>query len=220
MKKTILYFALSAFISLTGLTSCEDIFGDFLDKQPSNELTDKEVFSLWTNAEKFHYDTYNFLRHGARRINRSWMDAATDLAHTSYTAGGVRTSFNIGNYYANSGAPELTDTWEHYYRAIRKCNMLLSNIDAVPKAADLSVENYERDKMNFKAESRFLRAYFYWELFLRYGPVPIVREVLDPDGDLLAGYTTRPSNEEFLRFVMEELAACEGGLMDKPNPAT
>jgi hypothetical protein len=196
------------------------MFGDFLDKQPSNELTDKEVFALWTNMEKFHYDTYNFLRHGARRINRSWMDAATDLAHTSYTTGGTRTSFNIGNYYASSGAPELTDTWEHYYRGIRKCNMLLNNIDTVPRAADLSDENYERDKMNFKAESRFLRAYFYWELFLRYGPVPVIREVLDPDGDLLADYVTRPSNEEFLRFVMEELVACEEGLMSKPDPST
>lgn len=220
MKKTILYFALSSLISLTGLTSCEDIFGDFLDKQPSNELTDKEVFSLWSNAEKFHYDTYNFLRHGAGRINRSWMDAATDLAHTSYTTGGVRTSFNIGNYYAASGASELTDTWEHYFRAIRKCNRLLSNIDAVPKAADLPDETYEQDKKNFKAESRFLRAYFYWELFLRYGPLPIITDVLDPDGDLLTGYVDRPSGEDFIRFVMKELAECETDLMDKPNPST
>jgi hypothetical protein len=202
------------------LTSCEEMFGDFLDKQPSNELTDKEVFALWTNAEKFHYDTYNFLRHGAGRVNRSWMDAATDLAHTSYTTGGVRTSFNIGNYYAATGAPELIDSWEHYYRGIRKCNMLLNNIDTVPRAADLSVENHERDKMNFKSESRFLRAYFYWELFLRYGPVPIIQDVLDPDGELIAGYVDRPSASEFLSFVTRELTECESGLMDKPDPAT
>ncbi|MDR0765699.1 MAG: RagB/SusD family nutrient uptake outer membrane protein [Odoribacteraceae bacterium] len=218
--KNITQYAILSLLLVTCLTACEEMFGDFLDKQPSNELTGEEVFALWTNAEKFHYDTYNFLRHGARRINRSWMDAATDLAHTSYTSGGTRTSFNIGNYYAASGAPELTDTWEHYYRGIRKCNMLLNNIDTVPRAADLSIENYERDKMNFKSESRFLRAYFYWELFLRYGPVPIVRDVLDPDGDLLSEYVDRPSNEEFLRFVMQELTECESGLMDKPDPAT
>ncbi|MDR2130927.1 MAG: RagB/SusD family nutrient uptake outer membrane protein [Odoribacteraceae bacterium] len=221
MKRSIWLIVLPVLFPLAALTTaCEDIFGDFLDKQPSNELTGEEVFALWTNAEKFHYDTYNFLRHGARRINRSWLDAATDLAHTSYTAGGTRTSFNIGNYYASSGAPELTGTWEHYYRGIRKCNMLLHNIDTVPRAADLSNENYERDKMNFKSESRFLRAYFYWELFLRYGPVPIIKDVLDPDGELLAGYTTRPSNGDFLDFVMRELAECEAGLMEKPDPAT
>lgn len=197
--------------------SCEDMFGDFLDKQPSNELTEDETFSLWSNTQKFHYDTYNFLRHGAGRINASWMDAATDMGHTSYSNGGTRTSFNIGNYYATGGAPELSATWEHYYRAIRKCNMLLERIDSVPKAASDTQEIYEQHKTNYKAESRFLRAYFYWELFLRYGPVPIIEEVLDPQGeDLISEHVDRPGDRDFIDFVMEELNECEAGLMDKP----
>ncbi|WP_321332418.1 RagB/SusD family nutrient uptake outer membrane protein [uncultured Bacteroides sp.] len=216
MKKTILYAAFIAMLSGTTLTSCEDLFGDFLDKQPSNELTEEETFSLWSNATKFHFDTYNFLRHGACRINNSWMDSATDLAETSYSTGGTRNSFNIGNYYANSGAPELTDTWELYFRGIRKCNMLLTHIDSVPKPTSDTEENYQNDLKNFKAESRFLRAYFYWELYLRYGPLPIITDVLDPDGDLLSGYTERPTNKVFIDFVLTELTECETGLMEKP----
>lgn len=212
MKKTILYAAFTVLTTGFVLTSCEDMFGEFLDKQPSNELTGKEVFSLWSNTEKFHYDTYNYLRHGAKRINDSWLDAATDLGHTSYN-GGTRTSFNIGNYYSAGGAAELTSTWSHYYRAIRKCNMLLENIGNVPKPADNDEIVFENHKKNFKAESRFLRAYFYWELFLRYGPVPIVEEVLDPDGDLLTGYTERPSNKEYTDFILRELTECEEDLM-------
>lgn len=215
MKKTILYAAFIAMLSGIALTSCEDMFGDFLDKQPSNELTEEEVFSLWTNAEKFHFDTYNFLRHGVRRISDSWLDSATDLAHTSYSYGGTRTSFNIGNYYAGSGASELTGTWEAYYRAIRKCNMLLAHIDEVPKAASDAEETYQTHKKNYKAESRFLRAYFYWELFLRYGAIPIVTDVLDPDGDLLTGYTERPSAKQYTDFILKELEECEPDLIDK-----
>src|SRR5690554_3467856 len=105
MRKTI-YFLLILFFAGTVLTSCEDMFGEFLDKQPSNELTEEEVFSLWSNTQRFHFDTYNFLRHGAGRINGSWMDAATDLGHTSFSTGGTRSSFNIGNYYSAAGAPE------------------------------------------------------------------------------------------------------------------
>ena len=220
MKNASKYMILMLVAASVALVSCEDLFGDFLDKQPSNELTYKEVFALWSNAEKFHYDTYNFLRHGARRINLSWLDAASDLAHTSYTAGGTRVSFNIGNYYADVGAAELAETWEHYYRGIRKCNMLLQNIDTVPRAADLSEETHEREKMNFKSEARFLRAYFYWELFLRYGPVQIIERVLDPDGDLVGDLADRPDAAEFFAFVMRELAECEAGLMDKPDVAT
>ena len=132
IKKTILYIFLATAITGASLTSCEDMFGGFLDKQPSNELSEDEVFSSWTNTEQFHFDTYNFLRHGACRINSSWMDAATDLAHTSYSYGGTRVSFNIGNYYTSGASNELTDTWETYYRGIRKCNMLLARIDQVP----------------------------------------------------------------------------------------
>ena len=82
MKKTIIYTAFWLATAGIALTSCEDIFGGFLDKQPSNELTEEEVFSQWTTTREFHFDTYNFLRHGACRINNSWMDAATDLAET------------------------------------------------------------------------------------------------------------------------------------------
>jgi hypothetical protein len=216
MKKYLLYMFVALVVGVTCATlpSCEDTFGDFLEKQPSNELTEKQVFSDWTTTMQFHFDTYNFLRHGAGRIKDSWMDAATDLGETSYASGGVRTTFNIGNYYGGDGASELTDTWEHYYRGIRKCNMLLTRIDSVPKGADLSDEKYETDKLNYKSEARFLRAYFYWELFLRYGPIPIVKEVLDPDGDLLTGYTTRPTVKAFVvDFVLQELAECESGLM-------
>jgi hypothetical protein len=213
MKKYLLYMLVVG-ITCVAFPSCEEAFGDFLEKQPSNELTEEQVFSDWTTTMQFHFDTYNFLRNGAGRINNSWMDAATDLAETSYASGGVRTTFNIGNYYGSAGASELVDTWEHYYRGIRKCNMLLTRIDSVPKGVDLSDEKYETDTLNYKSEARFLRAYFYWELFLRYGTVPIVKEVLDPNGDLLTGYTTRPTIKSFVvDFVLRELQECESGLM-------
>lgn len=213
MNKLLSYIGVFGLTVLT-LTSCEDMFGDFLDKQPSNELTEEQVFNDWTTTRQFHFDTYNFLRHGAGRIERSWLDAATDLAHTSYSNAGVRNTFNIGNYYGGGGASELVNTWEHYYRGIRKTNMILTRIDSVPKAADLSDEKYAVDKLNYKSEARFLRAYFYWELFLRYGPIPIVTEVLDPNGDLLSDYDSRPGVREYVvDFVLAELADCEAGLM-------
>lgn len=221
MKKTLLYSLFTLSIASTTLTSCEEMFGDFLDKQPSGELTGDEVFSDWGLMEQFHFDTYNFLRHGALRINNSWLDAATDLGHTSYASGGVRTTFNIGNYYGSGGAAELTDTWEHYYRAIRKCNMILERIENVPKDTDLSEENYQRQKTQYISEARFFRAYFYWELFLRYGPIPLVTTVLDPDGDLLSDYTERPSLKEYvIDFVLKELQECEKGLMTYNTEST
>lgn len=212
MNKTLIIIALG--IASVVLTSCEKMFGHFLDKAPSFELTENQVFRDWASASKFHYDTYYYLRHGALRIQDSWLDAASDLAETSYSTGGVRTTFNIGNYYGSAGANELTTSWSHFYAGIRKCNQVLSKIDGVPKAADLSDAKYQTDKKNYKAEARFLRAYFYWELFLRYGPVPIITEVMDPSADGITGYTTRPTIKQYVvDFILPELAACESDLM-------
>lgn len=215
MKKYILSAAL-VLGSGMALTSCEDAFGSFLDKEPSNELTGDQTFSSWTTMEQFHFDTYNFLLNGANRINNSWLDAATDLAESSVSSSGTRVGFNIGNYYASAASAELTAPWESRYRGIRKCNMTLARIDNVPKSTDDTQEQYEEHKNWIKGEARFFRAYFLWELFLRYGPVPVVTDVLDPNGDLLTGYTTRPTLKEMVvDFIIPELKACENQVMDK-----
>ena len=208
MKKSII-IATMALAALTGVTSC----GDFLDKEPSNELTKEKTFSGWKTAQQFHWDTYNFLLHGALRVNNSWLDAATDLAECAIPTGGTRTSFNIGIYYGGGGAAEFTSVWESRYRGIRKCNMTLEMVDSVPKPVDETEELYQSERAQLISEARFFRAYFSWELFLRYGPVPIVKEVLDPNGDLLSAYTTRPSVREYISFILTELNECGEGML-------
>ena len=209
MKKSIIFASLALATALTGFTSC----GDFLDKEPSNDLSKEKTFSGWVNAQQFHYDTYNFLLHGALRVNNSWLDAATDLAECAIPTGGTRTTFNIGNYYGGGGAAEFTSVWESRYRGIRKCNMTLAEVDKVAKPADETEELFASEKAQVKGEARFFRAWFYWELFLRYGTVPIVKEVLDPDGDLLSGYTTRPTTKEYINFILTELNECGSGML-------
>lgn len=46
--------------------------------------------------------------------------------------------------------------------------------------------------------------------------MPVVTDVLDPNGDLLTGYTTRPTLKEMVvDFIIPELKACENQVMDK-----
>jgi hypothetical protein len=208
MKKSII-IASVVLTAAFSLSSCSD----FLDKEPSNELTKEKTFSGWVNAQQFHWDTYNFLRHGALRLSNSWLDAATDLAECAIPTSGTRTTFNIGNYYGGGGASEFTETWESRYRGIRKCNMTLAEVDAVERPADLDEAQFEWEKAQIKGEARFFRAYFYLEMFLRYGPVPLVTEVLDPDGDLLSDYTTRPTTKEYINFIINELDESAKGML-------
>ena len=204
MKKYIKNIAGAAAIAYCGLSlaSCSD----FLDKQPSNALTEEKTLADWNMFNYFHTDTYNFLRHGAACINESWLDAATDLAETSFSTGGTRQSFNIGNYYSSAGYREFTDTWESRYRGIRKCNRVITQIDSVPQDITKTEEENLTLRRQTVAEARTFRAFFYWEMFLRYGPVPIITDVLDPEEDMITPYLSRPSVKEYVvDFIIPEL---------------
>lgn len=193
------------------LASCSD----FLDKQASNELDENKTYADWKMFEYFHNDTYNFLLHGALRVNDSWLDAATDLAETSYATGGTRISFNIGNYYAPGAANELTSVWESRYRGIRKCNRVINDIDRVPKDKTKDEATEAADRARTVAEARTFRAWFYWEMFLRYGPLPIVTEVLTPEDDMVTPYKQRPSIKEYVvDFILKELRESRADLYD------
>ncbi len=218
MKKISKYFTLAVLgAAALGMSSCSD----FLDKQPSADLTEDKTLADWNMFWYFHTDTYNFLRHGAACMSSSWQDAATDLAETSFSTGGARTSFNIGNYYASGGYRELEDTWESRYRGIRKCNWVLQKMDSVP--FDITKTNEENETLRriTRAEARTFRAYFYWEMFLRYGPVPIVEDVLDPTEDMITPYTSRPTTKEYVvDFIISELEAAYPDLLSYEDAYT
>ena len=61
--------------------------------------------------------------------------------------------------------------WSAAYRGIQKALVFEQNIDRVPEGV-LSTDL----KTQYKAESRFLRGWFYWNLLRLYGPFVIFRE--------------------------------------------
>ena len=213
MKKILIYALVALGMTFT-LSSCEKMFGNFLDKEPSNDLTEEQVFSNWALMEYYHWNIYSYIPNGFARINSSWLDAATDLGETSFGTGGARQSFNLGNYYSEAGEAEFVDVWDNAYEAIRKCNVLLSTIDRVPKPTDQSEDLYQSNKAQYKAEEHYFLAFFYWQMFLRYGPVPIITSALDPEGELINGYTTRPTLKTFIDYVLNELDQAEAGLRE------
>lgn len=205
MKQTIIYLIVTGII-LVGLSSCEEMFGDYLEKAPSSDLPDSTVWNNFTYVTYFHNDIYNYQRSGFERIETSWLDAATDLAETSYPWGGVESSLNVGNYYAPGGAPEVNDSWWHYYAGIRKVNMFLERIDSVPLMLGETQTDRDAKVKQLKVEARFLRAAFYWELLIRYGGVPIVTSTLDYE-NTEALKIPRNSIDECFSFIVNELDA-------------
>jgi hypothetical protein len=62
-----------------------------------------------------------------------------------------------------SGGAYQGSIWE----AIRSCNILIDNIDLV-------IDMQQQEKNEWKAEAKFLKAYYHFLLLTYYGPIPIV----------------------------------------------
>ena len=220
MKKIVLFI-----LAIVTLSSCEDVFGDFLDKAPGAEITEEEVFSNWIRTGYYHNDIYNYLRTGKDWISSrsgerregystdgSWLDSGSDIGISSRDTDGSRTSFNVGNYFDAGGAVEIIYTWNDYFEAIRKCNKFLERADGVPLAADETPQGREEELTRLKAEARALRAYFYWELVIRYGPLPIITSSLDPYDENVAKLPRPGTIDSITDFILSELQASYSNL--------
>jgi starch-binding outer membrane protein, SusD/RagB family len=95
--------------------------------------------------------------------------------------------------------------WTRNYRAIRRANMFLENVDLIPNSSEPFIDAEVRERM--RGEAMFLRALFYSELLKFYGGVPIIDKTLTPDSEEL--FSARVDYDELVDFVVQqaELAA-------------
>lgn len=180
-------------VCLVSLTSCQSVF----DLDNDGRLTREQIFSDYTLTKAYLNKCYVLMpNYNGIRYNGNFLDAYTDNAYDSNDVkdgnpykyySGVLSSTNHGlidNLYSQS--------WE----AIRKCNVFLENID---QASDMQVET-DRDK--WKGEALTMRAYLYWNLVKRYGPMPILKKEIPLDYDY--SQDVRPSFYESVKAIIED----------------
>jgi hypothetical protein len=140
-----------------------------LDLDSNGTITMDEVFGDRNRTRGYLNSCYNH-RPGQYLYAGSFTDDAEDSENsTAYTV--YDYWYNVGLSVSNFGAYNLDGSaWTSYYQGIRKCNVFLANID---KAA-IYATNLE--KAGWKAQAYTLRAFYYLQLFKRYGPVPLVLE--------------------------------------------
>ena len=131
----------------------------------------------------------------------SFLAGATDEAQYALETGAI-------NGYINGGwspANPYSTTWDKAYTAISEIHMYLEKIHQ----ADLSEWQYNSEYQNwiaqmelFPYELRFLRAYFYFELFKTYGDVPLVTTTLT---NAQANNVVRTPAAEIVKFIVDEI---------------
>lgn len=188
-----------------------------LEIVPIEQQTLDQVFnskdSAGTNANRFLADCYRFLPETGNRVGGDYLDAATDDAVSSNATNTSVQQLATGSYTSDS-YPD--NRWSENYTGIRRTSIFIQNIDRVPLKGQLA--NGTPLKRVWKAEARFLRALFYFELVKRYGGVPLLGDKvyqLDDNIEL-----PRNSFKECVDFIVAECDAIKDSLRVDPIDLT
>jgi hypothetical protein len=142
--------------------------------------------------EDFHYDTNsNGLQAGYFASINVW---------TFWNATGEMTNRNnVGRVRHRTGY------WSEGFKIIRQTNMLINNLPNYPEL--------EIQASNWIAESKFIRAYVYFQLVKRYGGLPIITDpqVLDANNESTL-WVSRVSHADTYDFILADLDDAIAGL--------
>lgn len=161
LKNTILLtFAL---FTLYGLTTCTDYLDT--DKYFKDRMSLEKAFKQRDYAESWLAHAYLFLINENADVcnkNHSWHNFADDIYTGDWDD--LYKKFKNGEYDENS----LQNSWSSCYKGIRQASEFIENID-------INEEMSKEEIIDRKGQARFLRAYLYWLLLRKYGPIPIIQ---------------------------------------------
>lgn len=169
------YFIL-IFCTVLGLSSC-----NYLNMVPEKDIeTIESIFEQKSKAEAWWKGLYSDLNTVLTDIcaNTSYMGADEFVTcqalynSTLYSLDGLK----VADGQQMSQNP-YGDLWHKFYTIIRDCNTFLENID--------NTYNMDEDERNWwKSDVKVLKAYIYFELMRRYGPICLVPENMPVDLDV------------------------------------
>jgi len=169
-----------------------------LDLAPSDRYTELTFWQVDDNVNNALNNIYNSIYTSNPYF---YNEALSDNAYT-------RLGISAGNVDAISSGSFTVDLnrfssdWAYYYAGIKSCNIFLGNVD---KNTTLSAAI--RDRM--KAETRFIRAWHYFNLMKWWGDVPLLKEDITADQ---AKTMPRTPRADVLTFITDELDAAAAAL--------
>ena len=171
----------------------------YLSQVPDDRITIEQVFQKKGPSEQYLANVYNYIDDEAEQENvNPWLGNAdeVDITWSKYTI----YNLNIGNISAGNA---IFDRWQYYYQGIRSATYFMNHIDG---NAEILALNGQQLIDQYKAEARFLRAYYYFLLMRQYGPVVLVGETEIPaDATADAMQLPRSPYDDCVNYVSSEL---------------
>jgi len=201
-------------VAVLSTSSCEEMFGDYLDKPPGVDVTEDTIFATRINAETFLTSIYATGVETGYPVWDNW-NGRRDSPFSCWTDEGENVAswyfchqFNSGALTSSYVGHESRGRWESRFLALRKIGIFLDRVDDVPDADS-------RWKEQASGQAMFVRALCYFDMFKMYGGVPLIDERLsasidDPESIRIP----RSSVEKTVDFIVDQCDAAAELLPD------
>mgnify|MGYP000182267763 FL=1 len=190
------YILLSVALGLgIGLSSCSDYLN--VDKFFNDRMSLEDVFKSEDYSERWLATSFSFLA-GSNSEVASKGHTPFCFADDMYF--GDRDDFYKRLKNGEYGEGDQQGSWGACYEGIRQASIFINNIDINEDFTQETIADY-------KAQARFVRAYYYWLLLRKYGPIPLLpEEGLDytESYDNLA--CARSTYDECANYIASEMA--------------
>ena len=105
----------------------------------------------------------------------------------------------------------VNDSYIRCYEGVRQASIMINNVD-------INEELTKEEILDKKAQARFLRAYFYWLLLRRYGPVPLIPdETISIDETYIGMSCPRATYDEVVDYIDKEMILAANDLPDRTS---
>ena len=209
MKNKLIYSIILVAGALTSATSCSDMLD--ADKYLEDRRTIESVFSDINQTNAWLTQAFSFLRGDladCKTKERTFFHCFADDMYygdrdeyrgDAYPYMESYNAIKQGDYNENFAQ----NAWYNAYKGIYQASVFIQHIDKNDKLTP-------EERLDMKGQARFVRAYYYWLLLRRYGPVPIMP---DEGADYTLQYDElaipRSTYEEVAEFIADEMVqAC------------
>lgn len=181
-------YILIILISITGLTGCYE-----LDTIPYDKVSSSSFWQTEEHAHQGVMGVYSQLKNANVYGTAFLFDNLSDIA-IGYDGQAYEAAAN-GNYTDRTGF--VVNHWKSTYDGVQRANNAIANI----KGMDIN----EGLKNTLVAESKFLRALYYFHLMDFFGGVPLYDESVNLNEDFNNLLAPRNSEQEVRDFIISDL---------------
>jgi hypothetical protein len=177
---------------------------DFLNvsEELAQEQTLEKIFSNPQEVRRWHRTIYTGV---PNTMNFHWITLVNGLGNPWTNMSDELVAIHRDRYpYTRNVDPTdngVLGRWE-LYKLIRQANVFLERAQEIPFSGGADYVSASEVE-SLKNQARFFRAYYHYLLFELYGPVPIVKNLIDPGASNID--FARNSVDEVVDFIYSEL---------------